>query len=66
MATLCVQCALKAMVEKREPELFDEEPDVHMRRVHPNPLDTYRERQMLEDALRKEQQAFEIPKGGGS
>lgn len=51
MPTLCIQCAMKAMVAGEPYPVFDEEPAEHARRYHPNPLDTYRERQMLEAAV---------------
>ena len=51
MPTMCIQCAMKALLEGKTPEHFDEEPEAHMRRVHPDPEATQRERQELERAL---------------
>lgn len=51
MSTLCVQCSMKALVEGKEPAVFNEEPDEHMRRVHPDPVVTQQERKELERKL---------------
>jgi hypothetical protein len=49
MPTLCLHCALKALTEQREAEIFDEDPDVHQQRVHPDLEATMRERRELEE-----------------
>lgn len=53
MPTLCIQCALRALLNDRAPEVFDEEPEEHQRRVHPDPEGTQRERRELERELTK-------------
>jgi hypothetical protein len=47
----CLQCAMKAVLAGDEPPFFDETPEAHMERCHPDPYATYRERQMLEQQL---------------
>lgn len=46
--TVCIQCAMKAMLLGDPPPAFDEDPEAHRLRVHPDPLATQRERQRLE------------------
>jgi len=46
--TVCIQCAMKAMAEgKKPPPPFDETPEEHLRRVHPDPVQTATERAAL-------------------
>lgn len=57
MTTICLQCAMKAMVEHKlqlpaEPVVFDETMAEHIARVHPDLEATRRERQQLEADLR--------------
>lgn len=61
MPTMCIQCAMRAMVEGKEPPVFDEEPAEHAARVHPDPIETLRERRELEAKLAKM-----IPRDNGS
>jgi len=50
--TVCVQCAMKALLEGRLTTLqFEETPEEHMARVHPDPVATRRERLELERRL---------------
>lgn len=49
--TVCIQCAMRAMLAGTPPPVFDETPDEHAKRAHPDPLATYRERQQLEADL---------------
>jgi hypothetical protein len=53
MPLTCLQCAMKAMLAGEPPPMFDESPKEHLKRVHPDPYATYRERQMLEAELFK-------------
>lgn len=48
--TICIQCALRAVVAGKDPATarFDEEPEEHLLRCHPDPLATMRERAELE------------------
>jgi hypothetical protein len=46
--TVCIQCAMRAMVAGQPAPTFDETPEAHAARVHPDPLTTQRERQQLE------------------
>lgn len=48
MPTLCVQCSLRAFVEGRASVMFDEDPEEHRARFHPDPEETRRERVELE------------------
>lgn len=49
--TICIQCAMRAMVAGDPAPSFEETPEAHLARVHPDPSATYRERQMLEAEL---------------
>jgi hypothetical protein len=49
--TVCIQCAMRAMVAGQPPPTFDETPEAHAARVHPDPRETQRERQQLEAQL---------------
>lgn len=51
MGLVCVHCALKALVENRTPELFDEEPAEHMKRLHSDVDAMLLERKELERQL---------------
>lgn len=53
MATVCIQCALRALVAGKTPPTFEESADVHMARVHPDPVATRLERVELERKLRE-------------
>ena len=48
MPTICLQCSMKALLAGQQPPTFDEEPDVHQKRVHPDLEETLRERRPLE------------------
>lgn len=51
MPTLCVQCAMRAILEDRKPPVFEETPEEHARRVHPDQEETQHEREELERRL---------------
>lgn len=51
MSTLCIQCALKAVVNGEQPQVFDEEPEEHAAKYHPDPVAVQRERVELERKL---------------
>lgn len=51
MPLMCMQCAMKAIVEGREPATTDESVEEHMARVHPDPEACQREREQLEAKL---------------
>jgi hypothetical protein len=48
MPTICVQCAMEAALKGEPCPSFDEEPDEHGRRVHPDPVKTQARRNELE------------------
>jgi hypothetical protein len=52
--TVCIQCSMRALVnnESKAP-VFDETPEEHVKRMHPDPIETLRERKALEDALER-------------
>jgi hypothetical protein len=52
MSLICVQCALKSLLEHQTPTPFDETPEEHLARVHPNPEVTRLEREQLNEAFR--------------
>jgi hypothetical protein len=49
----CLQCSLKALLDGREAPIFDETPDAHMTRCHPDPEVTSQERHELERRLQQ-------------
>lgn len=49
--TACIQCSLRAMVAGEPAPYFDETPEEHMARVHPDLDATQRERRELEAAI---------------
>ncbi len=52
MPTACIQCAMKAILAGEQPPVFDETPEEHARRVHPDPIATRDERRELERQLK--------------
>jgi hypothetical protein len=53
MVTICLQCAMKALLDGKPQQVFDETVEAHMRRAHPDPLGAKRERRWLERRLRE-------------
>jgi hypothetical protein len=53
MPLFCLQCAMRAMVAGRPPEHFNESPEAHVLRVHPDPVACQAERQELEAQVAK-------------
>lgn len=51
--TLCVQCSMRALLTGQMSPTFDESPEEHIRRVHPDPVATAAERVEMEKALRE-------------
>lgn len=51
MPTVCVQCAMRAMLENQAAPVFGETPEEHQRRVHPDLEAAQRERRELERRL---------------
>jgi len=49
--TVCIQCALAALVDHKPPPIFKETPEAHMKRVHPDLEAARRERLVLEERL---------------
>jgi len=54
--TVCVQCALRALVAGEPAPVWDEEPEVHQQRMHPDLEATARERRELEAILERRRQ----------
>lgn len=48
---VCLQCAMKALVEGREEAAIEETVEAHMARRHPDPVACHAEREDLEDKL---------------
>ena len=48
---LCIQCAMRALLKGEPTPMFDETPEEHQRRVHPDPFATRLERLELERQL---------------
>lgn len=53
MPTMCVQCAMRAMLEGVTLPVFDESPEEHRARMHPDPVATDVERRELIEQLTK-------------
>lgn len=51
MPVICIQCSLRALVRGEPVMSFDEDPAVHMQRLHSDPVATERERIELEAQL---------------
>lgn len=51
MPTLCVQCAMRALVDGKPVPTFEETPEEHQRRCHPDLRATQKERIELEKRL---------------
>jgi len=50
----CLHCAMKAMLAgESEPPIFDESPEAHMARCHPDPDQCWQERQQFEAAIKE-------------
>lgn len=45
---VCIQCAMRAVVEDGPVPTFEETWEQHMTKYHPDPVETFRERQELE------------------
>jgi hypothetical protein len=59
--TVCIQCAMRALLLGEPSPVFNETPEAHQQRAHPDLAATLRERQMLEAELR----ARSLPPSGG-
>jgi hypothetical protein len=53
MPVICIQCAMRALLNDEPPPMFDETSEEHRRRVHPDPTVTQIERRDLEARLRE-------------
>lgn len=51
MPTMCIQCAMRALANNEPVPTFDETPEQHAARAHPDQAATLRERQELEKLL---------------
>ena len=51
MATMCIQCSMRALLHDEPVPTFNETPEQHQRRVHPDLIATQIERQKLEQQL---------------
>ena len=51
MPTMCIQCSMRAMLNDEPSPTFDETPEQHQRRVHPDLAATQIERRELERKL---------------
>jgi len=62
--TVCIQCHMRAMAAgEKPPPPFDESPEEHLVRVHPDPVETAKERAVLLDRLQAQWVAANPPKG---
>lgn len=53
--TICAHCALKAALAGKAAEPFQEGPEEHLARVHPDPVETQRERDELQQRFEERQ-----------
>lgn len=51
MATICIQCSLRALLAGEQCPVFNESPEAHQRLCHPDLTETARERRDLERQL---------------
>lgn len=51
MPCVCVMCSMRAQLADEPAPSFDESPEEHLRRVHPDPAETWRERVRLVQQL---------------
>jgi hypothetical protein len=59
---ICIQCAMRAMLNGEPSPSFDETPTQHLRRLHPDPVATEIERREMERQLSDE--TFIFPNKG--
>lgn len=68
--TICIQCALEEFVRTGDvatlstAAAFDESPDDHMRRVHPDPVATQARRRVLEAEAARLMEKLNPPRHG--
>lgn len=55
MTTMCIQCAMRAILNDEAPPVFDETPEQHQRRVHPDLAATQAERREILGQLAEKQ-----------
>jgi len=65
MATVCIQCALKAILAGEPSPVFDETIEEHIARVHPHPVAALAERRELERLLKEKMFSGKEGKGKG-
>jgi hypothetical protein len=51
VATMCIQCAMKALLQDKPSPVFEHSPEEHRRRYHADPVATEKERRELEEKL---------------
>lgn len=60
MPTMCLQCAMRAMLDGDAIPTFDETSEEHLRRVHPDPIATKAERLELEQRLAEKMKDYRL------
>lgn len=48
---ICIQCAMRALLDGNPVPQFEDDPVAHMREYHPDPVATQRERDRMEHEL---------------
>lgn len=48
---VCIQCAMRALLDGKEVPRFEEDPVAHMVAYHPDPVKTQEERRQMEQEL---------------
>jgi len=51
MPLICTQCSMRALLDGTPPPTFDDTNEDHMRKYHPDPEATQRERRAMEAEL---------------
>lgn len=53
MALMCLHCAMRAIAAGQAPQTFDESPEAHIARMHPDPAACIAERRQLEEQVNR-------------
>ena len=60
MTTVCIQCAMRAMLDNKTVPVFEETEIEHMNRVHSDPVATKAERLELEKRLAEKMKDYKL------
>lgn len=54
---ICIQCAMRALLDGKPAPVFPDDPVEHMRQYHPDPAKTAQERHLMEIELHRRLEA---------